>query len=395
MDKVSDKHHLVRRKGVWYYRRRVPDAVRAAIGKTFIQFSLRSSNKAEAKKLREAWDLRWSAEFERAGAESDPASKNHSDPPPGKGVLLTEPAAIRLVRDYVERLDHQFRDRLVSDGPENEAQRREMRANIEYGVQILKNLDDPRGLEWVQAVGEKLLNHAGAKVEKGGLPASAFDALVQRGLLEVDFRKLARLADDHSRRSFDPLFDPTAPPPVTFAELADQFLGLAGDDAAANGTSQKSVDRMRANVALFRQLIGDATLVSALDYDACLKVRDMLSRLPANMTKLHRGKAYKELSLREAIEHAEAAGRDGLSPVTQAQYLGTFRDMLDLAAKKRLIAINPAEGMKPLKRDEVSPTEKRLPFAPWQLAAFFQSDFYNECAHSGAAPYPAEAAILF
>ena len=203
MKKVSDSHHLIRRQGVWYYRRRVPQPLRAAMGKSVIQFSLRTSNKAEAKKLREAWDVRLSAEFERADKATGADIERQSLRPSESSDPLSEPFAIRLVRDYIERLDRRFQDRLASDGPESEEQRLEMIADLEYGVQILKNRDDPRGPERVQAVAEKLLAQAGRTLEDGGMSSSAFDALVQRGLLEVDFRKLARLADDHSRRSLD------------------------------------------------------------------------------------------------------------------------------------------------------------------------------------------------
>ena len=36
------------------------------MGKAFIQFSLKTTKKPETKKLREVWDLRWSARFETA-----------------------------------------------------------------------------------------------------------------------------------------------------------------------------------------------------------------------------------------------------------------------------------------------------------------------------------------
>jgi integrase len=57
-----------------------------------------------------------------------------------------------------------------------------------------------------------------------------------------------------------------------------------------------------------------------------------------------------------------------------------LRDILDLAAKKRLITVNPAEGLKPLKRDAVAAGDKRKSFTLQQTADFFKSDFYAECA---------------
>jgi integrase len=101
----------------------------------------------------------------------------------------------------------------------------------------------------------------------------------------------------------------------------------------------------------------------------------MLARIPANRTKI-----YGTLSLEQAIKRAASENRDLLSPVTQTQYLAALRDVLDLAAKKRLISVNPAEGLRSLKRDTVPDAEKRLPFTLEQIGQFFQSKFYMECA---------------
>ena len=57
-----------------------------------------------------------------------------------------------------------------------------------------------------------------------------------------------------------------------------------------------------------------------------------------------------------------------------------LRDILDLAAKKRLITVNPAEDLKPIKRDAVAAGDKRKSFTLQQIAQFFKSGFYIECA---------------
>jgi hypothetical protein len=48
--------------------------------------------------------------------------------------------------------------------------------------------------------------------------------------------------------------------------------------------------------------------------------------------------------------------------------------------KRRLITANPAEGLRPIKRDTLSPSEKRRPFSLEQIADFFRSPFYAESA---------------
>lgn len=107
-----------------------------------------------------------------------------------------------------------------------------------------------------------------------------------------------------------------------------------------------------------------------------------MNRVPTNRVKF-----YGKLPLKLAIERAEAEGRATLGGLTQQQYFDTFRDMLDLAAKKRLIPVNFAEGMKPVKRDEVARQDKRDPFELEQIVQFFKSEFYRSCASSGPRPY--------
>src|SRR5262249_58298327 len=108
-------------------------------------------------------------------------------------------------------------------------------------------------------------------------------------------------------------------------------------------------------------------------YDTCLGVRSTLARIRANRTKI-----YGTRPLAEVLERAAAENKPLLSPVTQQQSLAALRDVLDLAAKKRLIPANPAEGLKPIKRDNVSASEKRRPFTLEQIKQFFESEFYSE-----------------
>jgi integrase len=162
---------------------------------------------------------------------------------------------------------------------------------------------------------------------------------------------------------------------VTFGKLAEQWLSLTEEEAVINKLGAKGLDRQRTNLALIREMIGDKTLVEAIDYDACLRVRSTLARLPANRTKL-----YGDLPIDQAIGAAAKDGKRLLSPVTQQQYLAVLRDVLDLAAKKRLVAVNFAEGLKPIKSDTLSPDEKRRPFTLEQIRDFFGGSFYAACA---------------
>jgi integrase len=249
-----------------------------------------------------------------------------------------------------------------------------MRTEAEFEAQTLQARDDLNH-QWIYLAGTEALKAAGKSFDDPDVPSETLAELVRRGLLELNRRHRARLADDHGRSFFDQLFDPARPAMLTFGKLAEQHLRLIEDDAAINALGAKGLDRQRATIALVREIVGDDTPVDAVDYDTCLHVRTILARLPANRTKL-----YGDLPLAQAIERAAKDGKPLLSPVTQERYLVALRDLLDLAAKKRLIPVNPAEGLRPIKRDAISSGDKRKPFTLQQIADFFQSAFYTECA---------------
>jgi integrase len=369
MKPMSDQR-LQRRNGVYYYRRRVPLDLVGKIGKKVVQFSLHTTSRTQAKKLRTLRDLEWDAKFAACSQSAAGPDDAQTSAQP-----LSETELVQLVRDYVERLDQLARKREVTDYPENPVQKAEMTIEAEVESQILTSPDHPQAHEWIYLAGQEALKPAGSSFEDPAIPGEALAELVRRALLELARRRHARLADDHSRTFFDQLFDPGRPPAPSFGELADQCLMLSEENADVNSLSPKWVDKQRANLALVREIVGDQTPIGSIDYDACLRVRSMLARLPSNRTKL-----YGDLPIDKAIERAAMEDKPLLSPVTQQQYLAALRDVLELAAKKKIISVNPAEGLKPIKRDTIAASEKRKPFTLQQIADFFKTDFYAECA---------------
>jgi hypothetical protein len=208
-----------------------------------------------------------------------------------------------------------------------------------------------------------------------GSPHPEFTEYVRRALLELDQRKLARLDDDHRHAFFDHQFDPTYRPSVTFGALATQFVQLKEEDAAENRSGRKWLDKQHAQVELLLEIVGKDTPIQKVDFDECMRVRSVVARMPANRSKIYNG-----LSLDEAISRAEAEHKPRLSPFTQERYLASLREILDLASKKRLIPVNPADGIRPIKRDAIAPSAKRLPFTPEQLKQFFEGEYYHACA---------------
>jgi integrase len=370
---VSQSQHLLRRNAVYYYHRRVPLPLVQKLDRKVILFSLGTKDLKEAKRRRAIEDLKWDAQFEAAGMASNGPSAHSTVQPSNAGL-------IQLVQDYVERSDARSRTLLLVDPPDSSAQRAEMKTNIEIGLGILKNIDDPRGAQVVHAVSTNIL--AAQAPGASNTSTDIFAEIVRRGLLELQNRKLARIDDDFSRPFFDQVFSAQNRVEISFGQVADQFIQITNDEATANGTSQKWVDKQRANVALLKEVVGEATAIEQVHYDACMHVRTVLAGIPAN-----RNKVYGSLPIAEAINRAKIDGKPLLSPVTQDQYLATLRAILDLAAKKRLIGVNPATDMKPLKKDTVAASAKRIPFTPQQLKHFFEGDYYRTCAQSASHAY--------
>lgn len=115
---MSQTTHLLRRKGVYHYRRRVPPDLAAAIGCREIHRSLGTSSLADAKKLRALEDLKWDARFETA-AGINPVSavaKKPSEP-------LARSDALRLVQQFVARMDQDAEQTALKNPPANEQER--------------------------------------------------------------------------------------------------------------------------------------------------------------------------------------------------------------------------------------------------------------------------------
>jgi integrase len=114
-----------------------------------------------------------------------------------------------------------------------------------------------------------------------------------------------------------------------------------------------------ASLDLFAQLVGNK-LIAAITRQDCRAARDTLCRLPANLTKLHRGIPLHELASR---------GLEPMSPKTVNRNLSAVSAMFNWCVREGLISDSPARGLlvqikrRPdLERDAFRPEELKLIF---------------------------------
>jgi integrase len=364
---MPHSQHLRRRGNIYYLHRRVPLDLVAKYGKSQVSYSLGTTDLKKARKKRDLEDLKLDAEFDQL--RHVPSAK------PGPVKSMSVPTIIRMVQDYVDRVDGLAdRKSLVEPGL-TEGEAFDVKQDLEIGRSVLKNQEDPNGLQWLHSEGQKILGHSLADLDTPSL--LPFLEVVRRGLLELQERKLLRLDGDFSRPFLDPLFNPQNRQRLTFGEIADQHLAAVMEEARANDTSQRWVDQQQANIGLLKEIVGADTSLPDLNFDACMRLRAALAAIPANWKK-----TYPDLDLASAMRLASERGLSTMAAKTQDQYLFTFRKIMGLALKKQLIMVNPADGLKPLRREQLNPKDRRLPLTPEQLQGFFNGTFYRLCAQS-------------
>jgi hypothetical protein len=255
---------------------------------------------------------------------------------------------------------------------------------IELGMteQTLTDPDDPRGDEDVWRTCERVLEATSYVPGNGGISYPEFLDLVRRALLELYRRASARLNDDYAKPYFDHLFaqnDLTGKSvsTVTFGGLCKEYLDAFREEAKFKNVDQKRIDKVAAHVKLVEKIIGPATLVTQIDYDACVSFRKTLAKIPKNMHK-----HYGDIPADEAAAAASEHERPTMAYSTQKGYLRTLTAVLKLASKKGLIGSVPSADLTP-HAENIPDEDKRKPFTTDQLKAIFSAPLYTGCQDDG------------
>ena len=369
---MPDKRYLTQREGRWYYNRRLPKHLIGLIDddritKTnLIRYGLGTHNHKDAIRLRNIENVKWDAVLQAA---------EDQQPTP-----LAPNQAVRLVQEYVERMDKEWQKRHSHDGPDNEDQRLDMKFDIGVSEQSLTSLVDPRGDQEVSHSIKKILGGSNFEITEDSIPLATFGNIVRRGLIELYRRHSARLDDDYSNEFIDQMFAPKAKVKATFGELCDQFMKIYRDEASSKKVNQQQINQTKSRVNIISQLIGRDMPVNTIDYDLCLAFRNQITGLPQNWI------GFQDLPIDEVLK--KTANKPAIGHGTQSEYLRLLTKVLDLAHKKGLIPVVYSSDMTPI-TTKVANKNKRDPFSNDQIKTFFQSSYYNKC---GSEPRPFEHA---
>lgn len=375
---MPKNHRLFQRNGVWYYRRRVPVHLVPVIGCKVIQYSLMTTDRKEATKLRSLAEVESDARFENAQKKQKAGNSSKT--------ALSRSEATRIVRSYLDAMDLKFQTDEAKAGPRTDEQEKDLEFELGFSQQMYEDRNDPEGALLVGADSYKLLAEHGIELKPSTDEYAQFIEFMRRANVELYRRSSARHRQDFSKPYFDDLFGPRDFPPtsgqgMTFGELCDQYFEWEVAEAANKKVSQQRIDQIRSRLKLIREIIPESTSVSTIDYDLCLEFRSTLTQVPINRTKIYSG-----IPLQEAIERANAEGRPRLAYETQSGYFGTLNSVLTLAKKKELISYVFTEDMTPSKVKTAN-KKKRDSFSNEQIEKFFQCSYYQECAKGQSSPY--------
>lgn len=358
---MSKTHHLLKRNGVWYYRRRVPAHLVSDYGKPFIQFSLETSSPKEAQRRRNIWDVEYDARF---GAR-DTIS------PQEPHARLTRADVEARIKEYVRVELGKFDARYLENPATSAAEFQDIVREKEISLQILGHNEHPDQDRQVHQLFKRIIGDNGLD----GIGEVAVAKLVTDGLQALLLDEIAIL---HGERNPFRVGTSTsrADTPVervpTFGQIANEYLKEELEKALANRRRPQWIEKQTSQISVLIDLVGSEALINSVDYDLSRKVQSQIAKLPA-----HREKRFRGLALDDAITEGVKRSASLLGPATQSQYLKSLENILSLALAKGYIRTNPARGLRPLIRDQRSAFEKRRPFSLAQIKQFFASPFYD------------------
>ncbi len=363
--------HTIRRSGIYYFQRRVPAELVEAFGFVHFKESLGTADPQEAERKLHAAEAHYFQAIDAKRAELREGA-----------TPLVPPTALKLnalrtrVREYVSSETFQRRTALTKRWNHEPGLRDRARAEIAATFEALRDPVDEFTVQRLREVAIALFPEnrfdqpALGPIHNLRDPINGpFRDFLRRGLLEIERRSLKFLDGDYSDAGGDVFFrlqvPATAPETaspvfgnkqgITLAELSEKRLTAHGKSSVR---AQRKAQLAAAHRIILRYF-GDDIRADALTPDMCAAFRDMIARLPTNLTKRFKNDA----SLGSIADKAEEKNLPTLTRGTQETYLGALRDLMEWGVKNWKVERNPAADLvsltppSPRLRDDYTETE--------------------------------------
>ncbi|WP_077666979.1 site-specific integrase [Salinivibrio sp. PR6] len=365
---TGDDLHIYKRKNssVYYFQKRVPSHLVEHYGKRLIRFSLKTSNKTQAKQLATIEAGRLMKEFAELGGYSVPEKRVE--------LVDLQNIAIEAANTWVK--DKQ--DNMLTGSVDVEGIRNGLEASLdaiqEHAAGMLHdNL--------------KLANASRVhRVFEGAIPSritDQYNALTepQKARVFIEFAQYLKaqtktLLGSISGFSSD-IKTVTKPIPKidkdpTLEYVASEFLENKQTEMAATGKpmSEKLKQRYQVSIEFLLGFMGaDYPVKEVLPQDI-RNLRNVLIDTPSNSAKLKETKNLTTPELIAVVNSGQLKHLPPLSITSINQRLEAISAMFKFAVQERYITFNPAENTRLKKR--VADKDARRPYSPEMLDRLLQ-----------------------
>jgi integrase len=354
---------------VWWYRRRLPDALAAAVGRREVWLSLRTSRLRLARRRADEVDAWLSLAFTQARAPGVSEGAR-------KGLLMdTRKGLEELTRRWMrETLDEWESDR-ASGLPVSDAEV----VGFDVGLDELRDsLESCKVLEGIASLGDELL----AREARTLAPQdrALFLRLLTRAWVEVIERQQARTEGDYSGEppllghavvdALPPMAEGSPEMPSGIGPTVSEATALYVSDHDGKSWTDKTAGQAKVALRYFEEVVGGDTPLRSVTKDDVRRYREALEKLPARAgsTLKYRGKTLAEIL---ATNDPPGLGSGQINTYVRRNVGGLF----NWAVRMDYVEKNIAQGMTRKVRKDAR--DDRDVFTDADLASIFSADFAN------------------
>lgn len=345
------------RTGMYWYRRVVPEDLRASLGKREISRSLGTKNQAEAI-MRVAEVHRCvSQEIERA-AKPSATCPTHQSEVTSKALLSLEDTETLALRWQTEAVA-EYAEQLARRGGMGESAHSVIAA-ANHAQRFLRRALQARDYSPVRILVHRHLNTLGHAGDPEATRMLGYAFL--RAAIAVE-QEIIRIGIGDS-----PLGTHRR------AQTSPRAAGMLLNDAFERYASERQLGpkarhHMALMIARLLDVVGQPAHLTDITREKLLAWKELLMRMPARPKH-----ADRDLGLRLLVEKYETCAGSKVSVQTVRREIGLIQALLSWCKANGLVSENVAQGMKPLAGHGA---DRRLPFSADDLRAIFTGSLYQ------------------